>query len=139
MLRVSSQVQSSALGFKNKTCLSYCQQLVASSHHSSHLLKCSHASAAPPILPLLHVQGADPSVSLPTFDSVCKKPGRTVRHIPVKDKLVFAHALCSALHDNCEDAWLKVFMPPKCVLAPKRGLTSQACAYQSSMLPMVQR
>ena len=103
-----------------------CQQLVANSHHSSHLRKCSHASTAPPIQSLLHVQGADPPVTLPKFDSVCKLPGRTVRHIPVKDRLAFALALCSALrsalHDNSEDAWLKVFMLPKCVLlAPKRG------------------
>ena len=100
--------------------------LVANSHHSSHLLKCSHASATPPIQSLLHVQGADPPVPLPTFDSVCKLPGRTVRHIPVKDRLVFALALCSALrsalHDIFEDAWLKVFMLPKCLLlAPKHG------------------
>ena len=99
---------------------------MANSHHSSHLRKCSHASTAPPIQSLLHVQGADPPVPLPTFDSVCKLPGRTVRHIPVKDRLVFALALCSALrsalHDNSEDAWLKVLMMPKCLLlAPKRG------------------
>ena len=44
----------------------------------------------------------------------------------MKDRLAFALALCSALrsalHDNSEDAWLKVFMLPKCILlAPKRG------------------
>ena len=44
----------------------------------------------------------------------------------MKDRLAFALALCSALrcalHDNSEDAWLKVFMLPKCLLlAPKRG------------------
>ena len=99
-----------------------CQQLVANSHHSSHLRKCSHASATPSIQSPLHVQGADPPAPLPTFDSVCQLPGRTVRHIPVKDRLVFALALCSALNDNSEDAWLKVFMLPKCLLlAPKRG------------------
>ena len=97
-----------------------CQQLVANSHHSSHLRKCSHTSATPSIQSPLHVQGADPTAPLPTFDSVCQLPGRTVRHIPVKDRLAFALALCSALrcalHDNSEDAWLKVFMLPKCLL-----------------------
>eukprot|EP00731_Ephydatia_muelleri_P009723 Em0005g309a len=40
---------------------------------------------------------ADPPVPLPTFDSDCKLPGCTVQHIPVKDRLAFALALCSAL------------------------------------------
>ena len=76
-----------------------CQQLVANSDHSSHLRKCTHASTAPPIQSLLHVQGANPPVPLPTFDSVCKLPGRTVRHIPVKDRLAFALALCSVIYE----------------------------------------
>ena len=64
---------------------------------------------------------ADPSPSpLPTFESVCKLPGHTVRHIPLKDRLAFAlvlsSALRSAVHDNSEDAWLKLLMLPKCVL-----------------------
>ena len=128
MLRVSSRVQSLGLGLKNKT---YLFVLITSSWWLIHttplnLRKCSHASTAPPIQSLLHVQGADPPVPLPTFDSVCKLPVRTVRHIPVKDRLAFALALCSALwsalHDNSEDACLKVFMLPKCrLLAPKRG------------------
>ena len=104
-------MQSQALGFKNKTCLFV---LIASSWWLIHTIPLTfgnaHASAAPPIQSLLHVQGAYPPVPLPTFDSVYKLPGRTVRHIPVKDRLAFALALCSALrsalHDNSEDAWL---------------------------------
>ena len=104
-----------------------CQQLVANSRHSSHLRKCTHATAAPPSLSPLSVQEADPSLfPLHTFESVCKLPGRTVRHIPLKDRLAFAlvlsSALRSAVHDNSEDAWLKLLMLPKCVLlAPKRA------------------
>ena len=100
---------------------------MANSRPSSHLRKCTHATAAPPNLSLLSVQVADPSPSpLPTFESVCKLPGRTVRHIPLKDRLAFAlvlsSALRSAVHDNSEDAWLKLLMLPKCVLlAPKRA------------------
>eukprot|EP00731_Ephydatia_muelleri_P009806 Em0005g392a len=92
---------------------------------------------------LLHVQETDPPVPLLTFDSVCKLPGRTVRHIPVKDRLAFALALCSALrsalHDNSEDAWLKVFMLPKCLLlAPKHGgRHHKPVPIKSSMRPMV--
>ena len=121
-----------------------CQQLVANSRHSSHLRKCTHATAAPSSLSLLSVQVADPSLSpLPTFESVCKLPGRTVRHIPLKDRLAFAlvlsSALRSAVHDNSEDAWLKLLMLPKCVLlAPKRAgrhhkpvLISRLCAQWS--------
>ena len=104
-----------------------CQQLVANSRHSSHLRKCTHANAAPPSLSPLGVQVADPSLfPLPIFESVCNLPGRTVRHIPLKDRLSFALALSSALrsavHDNSEDAWLTLLMLPKCVLlAPKRA------------------
>ena len=119
-----------------------CQQLVANSRHSSHLRKRTHATAAPPSLSLLSVQVADPSLPpLPTFESVCKLPGRTVRHIPLKDRLAFAlvlsSALRSAVHDNSEDAWLKLLMCSSCSKACRQ--TSQACAYQSSMRPMVQR
>ena len=101
-----------------------CQQLVANPHHSSCLQKFSHASATSPIQSFLHVK--EVPVPVPTFDSVCKLPRCTVRHIPVKDRLAFALALCSALrsalHVNSEDAWLKVLMLPKCLLlAPKRG------------------
>ncbi|KAL5489108.1 hypothetical protein EMCRGX_G018163 [Ephydatia muelleri] len=96
--RVSSPVQSQALGFKNKTCLFV---LIASSWWLIPTIPLTfgnaHASAVPPIQSLLHVQGAYPPVPLPTFDSVYKLPGRTVRHIPVKDRLAFALALCSAL------------------------------------------
>ena len=97
-----------------------CQQLVANSRHSSHLRKCTHANAAPPSLSPLGVQVADPSLfPLPTFESVCNLSGRTVRHIPLKDRLSFALALSSALrsavHDNSEDAWLTLLMLPKCV------------------------
>ena len=104
-----------------------CQQLVANSRHSSHLRKCTHATAAPHSLSLRSDQVADSSPSpLPTFESVCKLPGRTVRHIPLKDRLAFAlvlsSALRSAVHDNSEDAGLKLLMLLKCVLlAPKRA------------------
>ncbi|KAL5497159.1 hypothetical protein EMCRGX_G013583 [Ephydatia muelleri] len=74
-----------------------CQQLVANPHHSSRLQKCSHASATFPIQSFLPVKEVDPPVPVPTFDSVCKLPRCTVRHIPVKDRLAFALALCSAL------------------------------------------
>ncbi|KAL5502702.1 hypothetical protein EMCRGX_G009517 [Ephydatia muelleri] len=133
MLRVSSLVQSPALLQEQDLFVCpNCQQLVANSHHSSHLRKCSHASAAPPIQSLFHVQGADPPVPMPTFDSVCKLTGRTVRHIPVKNRLEFALALCStlrsALHDNSEDAW----PVQTAVSLAREGLLSKACQVLTS-------
>ena len=49
----------------------------------------------------------------------------TIRHIPIKSRPAFAGVLSAAFHsilqENSEEAWLKFFMLPKCVLvAPKR-------------------
>ena len=61
-----------------------------------------------------------PEPSLPTFEEVCILNQPTLRFIPSGSRPAFARALSSALrgviHDNSEDAWLKLFMLLKCVL-----------------------
>ena len=63
--------------------------------------------------------------SLPTFEAICELPVHTVRHIPAKDRqadaLVLSSSLRAAAFENTQEARLKVFMLPKCILfAPKR-------------------
>ena len=65
-----------------------------------------------------------PEPSLPTFEEVCLLNQPTLSFIPSGSRPAFARALSSALrgvfHDSSEDAWLKLFMLPKCVL-PSSG------------------
>ncbi|KAL5502816.1 hypothetical protein EMCRGX_G009650 [Ephydatia muelleri] len=65
---------------------------------------------------------ADATTQLPSFEDVCLLHCSTIRHIPIKSRPAFAGAAFhSILHENSEEAWLKFFMLPKCVLvAPKR-------------------
>ena len=55
----------------------------------------------------------------------CQLPGYTLRRVPTKARPAFACALSAALRsallENTEDSWLKLFMLPKCLLlTPKR-------------------
>ena len=111
-----------------------CVQLVSNSRLSAHSKKCVEGADAvrgsedtpmlvdnPPVeAPPLH----QPEPSLPTFEEVCLLNQPTLRFIPSRSRPTFARALSSALksviHENSEDAWLKLFMLPKCVLPSHR-------------------
>eukprot|EP00731_Ephydatia_muelleri_P012305 Em0006g1199a len=65
--------------------------------------------------------------SLPSFEEVCELHRPTLRFIPSRARPAFARVLSaslrSVLSDNSEEAWLKLFMLPKCVLpsSKRRG------------------
>ena len=67
-----------------------------------------------------HPQNRD----LVSFEDVFKLKCATIRHIPVKARPIFAKVLSAALREvlnkNTEEAWLNLFMLPKCVLLPSR-------------------
>ena len=63
---------------------------------------------------------------LPSLEEVCYLQCATVRHIPQKARPSFVRVLSDTLRSICisnsEEAWLKLFMLPKCVLrASRRG------------------
>ena len=101
-----------------------CSQLVANSRHASHLRRCPQRCIAftplSTILPPINSQPLASQDDLPTFDQVCQLNHPTLRFVPAKARPAFARALSSALRDviqmNSEEAWLKLFMLPKCVL-----------------------
>ena len=70
------------------------------------------------------VWGCTPELSLPTIEDVCLLNQPTLRFIPSKSRPAFARALSSTLRsvilENTEEAWLKLFMLPKCVLPSLR-------------------
>ena len=104
---------------------SYCFHLVASSHLQSHQGKCPLKPASTGVqLSQDSPSNADATTQLPSFEDVCLLHCSTIRHIPIKSRPAFAGVLSAAfhsiLHENSEEAWLKFFMLPKCVLvAPK--------------------
>ena len=114
------------LGQNNMVICSYCFHLVASSHLQSHHGKCPLKPASTGVqLSQDSSSNADATTQLPTFEDVCLLHCSTIRHIPIKSRPAFAGVLSAAfhsiLHENSEEAWLKFFMLPKCVLvAPKR-------------------
>ena len=84
----------------------------------------------PPLQPLLAKgsinEGSAPEASLPSFEAVCHLQCATIRHIPQKARPSFARVFSDSLRSVCvsnsEEAWLKLFMLPKCVLrASLRG------------------
>ena len=102
-----------------------CSQQVANSRHASHLHQCSQRCIAPVSLQKrVSIPSSDASQDLPTFDQVCQLNHPNLRYIPAKARPAFARALSSSLRDvlqkNTEDAWLKLFMLPKCVLPSLR-------------------
>ena len=64
------------------------------------------------------------NASLPTFEQMCELNHPTLHYIPTKARPAFARALSSALRKvlqkNSEEAWLKFFMLPKCVIPSLR-------------------
>ncbi|KAL5490915.1 hypothetical protein EMCRGX_G016112 [Ephydatia muelleri] len=115
-------------------CLS-CHHIVANSRFGSHSTKCSGSTTG---VGPLQAQVAsttagssqgdvdDSNAPLPSFEEVCSLRCATVHHIPQKARPAFARALSETLRAICqlntEEAWLKLFMLPKCVLrASHRG------------------
>ena len=100
------------------------------SRFASHLEKCpTNVSGG---RGFLHSSLADSSPSenqmpaLPSFDVVCELQCPTIRYIPQKARPAFARVLSDVLksicYENSEEAWLRLFMLPKCVLrASRRG------------------
>ena len=79
--------------------------------------------SSPPISsPQNDATQSEPAIvpDLPTFADVCQLRCPTLRFVPKKARPSFARALSSTLWyvlaENSEEAWLKVFMLPKCVL-----------------------
>ena len=96
-----------------------CSQIVSCSRrawHNSHCRQRQPARVLPTNVPPTSTQ----LQVLPTFEQVCQLNHPTLRFIPSKARPAFARALSSALreviHRNTEEAWLKLFMLPKCVL-----------------------
>ena len=104
----------------------HCSQPVANSRMISHSRKCSGVEVTLSQIANEPSNSNDlsfniqPSVTLPTFEEVSHLNLPTLRFIPSKSRLAFAKALSSALRcvisENTEEAWLKLFMLPKCVL-----------------------
>ena len=126
---------------QNSFICSHCRHIISNSRFSSHSRKCtggggetsgagagSYAIRVPPSS--IEGVGADNSSvsSLPSFEDVFLLNQSTLRFIPSKSRPAFARALSSALRsiirENSEEAWLKLFMLPKCVLpsSRRRGL-----------------
>ncbi|KAL5457674.1 hypothetical protein EMCRGX_G034959 [Ephydatia muelleri] len=115
-------------------CLS-CHHIVANSRFGSHSTKCSGSTTGVGPLQALVASttagssqgdGDDSNAPLPSFEEVCSLRCATVHHIPQKARPAFARALSETLRAICqlntEEAWLKLFMLPKCVLrASHRG------------------
>ncbi|KAL5479607.1 hypothetical protein EMCRGX_G023154 [Ephydatia muelleri] len=109
-----------------------CLQLVSNRRQSSHSKKCNAggvASSVPdfagplppnPVEELLNQH----ELGLPSFEDVCLLNQPTLHFVLSKSRPAFARALSSALRcvilENTEEAWLKLFMLPKCVLPSLR-------------------
>ena len=107
----------------------HCSQPVANSRMISHSRKCSGVEVTLSQIANEPSNSNDlsfniqPSVTLPPLNHL-NLP--TLRFIPSKSRPAFAKALSSALRcvisENRKEAWLKLFMLPKCVLpSTKRG------------------
>eukprot|EP00731_Ephydatia_muelleri_P012339 Em0006g1233a len=116
---------------QNLTVCTNCFCLVAVSRFTSHLDKCStivvsgcrsfpHSSLG------VSCPSENPLPALPSWEEVCELQCPTIRYIPHKARPAVARVLSDVLRsicfENSEEAWLKLFMLPKCVLrASKRG------------------
>ena len=112
----------------------HCHYIVANSPAGSHSAKCRGPATEARVHQALHThsivgpgspsQGINtgPGLAnpLPTFEAVCSLKCATIRHIPQKARPSFARILSDTLRSivlsNSEEAWLKLFMLPKCVL-----------------------
>ena len=106
----------------------HCLHLVVVSRFASHLEKCpANVSGGHSFL---HSSFADSSPSenqipaLPSFHIVCELQCPTIRYIPHKARPAFAQVLSDILksicYENSDEAWLRLFMLPKCVLRATR-------------------
>ena len=111
-------------------CTHYCLRLVAVSHFASHLEKCpTNVSGCRSFLPSSLADSSpseNPIHALPSLEVVCELQCPTIRYIPHKARPAFARVLSDVLksicYENSEEAWLRLFMLPKCVLrASRRG------------------
>ena len=100
-----------------------CSQLVAKSHSNSHQQNCTNCGNSMGSVDLPSSSGPNsgpiPTRDLVSFEDVFKLKCATIRHIPAKARPIFAKVLSAALK-NTEEAWLNLFMLPKCVLLPSR-------------------
>mgnify|MGYP003460779833 FL=1 len=106
---------------------SLCHQLVSNTRSRSHPKRCRGRVNIPVTHPATTPQVSPPGVSLPSFEEVCELHRPTLRFIPSRARPAFARVLSaslrSVLSDNSVEAWLKLFMLPKCVLpsSKRRG------------------
>eukprot|EP00731_Ephydatia_muelleri_P021341 Em0013g1068a len=116
----------------------HCSQLVANTRQASHLQHCSQSLTNQ----IAHLQSSiapEPQINqnLPTFEEVCQLHHPTLRFVPTKARPAFARALSTALKEvlrhNSEEAWLKLFMLPKCVLLSlkQRGVVNPHTSIES--------
>ena len=101
-------------------CSSY-YQLVSISRTASHSRCCREQAKSPATLTALSFSSpTEPcNQGLPSFEEVCQLHRPVLRFVPAKARPVFARVLSTALRsvwiENSEEAWLKLFMLPKCV------------------------
>ena len=103
-----------------------CHQLVSNTRLPFHLRKCAGGAVA--ALVPDSVSGDVPlnfsELSLPTIEDVCLLDQLILSFIPSKSRPAFARALSltlrSVILENTEEAGLKLFMLPKCVLPSLR-------------------
>ena len=100
------------------------------SHFASHLEKCpTNVSGCRSSLPSSLADSSpseNPIHALPSLEVVCELQCPTIHYIPHKARPAFARVLSDVLksicYENSEEAWLRLFMLPKCVLrASRRG------------------
>ena len=104
----------------------HCLQLVANSRAASHSRQCkvprpmSSAQNDTTQPAIEAASGIVPNYNLPSFADVCHLRSPTLRFVLKKARPFFTRALSSSLRsvlaENSEEAWLKLFMLPKCVL-----------------------
>ena len=109
-------------------CCASCHQLVANSRSSSHSQRCK-GRALPTSNPvdtpsLVPCSQSEPNPNLPSFEEVCQLTLPTLRFVPKKSRPSFARVLSATMRqvllENSEQAWLKLFMLPKCVLPSRK-------------------
>ena len=104
-----------------------CSHLVANSRAASHSQHCTsslalhtHISPSTTAEPMIAALPEPTTPNLPSLEEVCQLRCPTLRFVPKKARPAFAKVLSavlrSILSDNTAEAWLRLFMLPKCVL-----------------------
>ena len=109
-------------------CCASCHQLVANSRSSSHSQRCknrAYSTSNPVDTPcLVSCSQSEPNPNLPSFEEVCQLTLPTLRFVPKKSRPSFAWVPSATMRqellENSEQAWLKLFMLPKCVLPSRK-------------------